>query len=105
MHCNMKDLKDFLNESMKSATVDQFYNTIAELFDYFSSDEMWKKVCDHFKRNKSIFKAIDHYDTWRDLLDGEIGDIYGTRSGRNKIAADLEKLDVEVSKKLLDHIK
>lgn len=106
MPCNMKDLKDFLNESMGSSNADRFYDIIAELFDYFLDNELWNNVYKHFKRNKSIFKAIDYYDAWRDLLGNgdEFDKIYGTRAGRNKVETDLQKFDAEVSKKLLDHI-
>ena len=89
---------------MKSATSEQFYNAINELFDYRNNDVFWQKIYIHFKRNKSVYKAIRYYDGWRDLLNDELVDIYQTKTGitgRNRIENDLKKYDNEVSKKLL----
>ena len=67
----MKDIKRFINEA-KSGTIDQFFDAISELFMNPDFDEFWKtKIKSHFKRNKSIFKAIDYYDKWSDLLDDD----------------------------------
>ena len=54
----MKDIKRFINEA-KSGTIDQFFDVISKLFMNPDFDEFWKtKIKSHFKRNKSIFKAM-----------------------------------------------
>ena len=77
----MKSINQFINEA-KYGTIDQFFNVISELFINNDFDDFWKtKIKSHFKRNKSIFKAIDYYDKWSDLLDDDLADIYQSRNG------------------------
>ena len=105
---NMKTLSDFINEG-KSGTIDQFFDVISDLFINPGFDEFWKtKIKSHFKRNKSIFKAIDYYDKWRDLLDDDLGDIYQSRNGwraKDRMIADVKKYDKELSAKLFNNLK
>lgn len=100
----MKDIKQFINES-KSGTIDQFFDVISDLFINPGFDEFWKtKIKSHFKRNKSIFKAIDYYDKWRDLLDDNLVDIYQSKhgwKGKERMMSDVKKYDKELSTKLL----
>ena len=104
----MKDIKRFINEA-KSGTIDQFFDVLSELFMNPDFDEFWKtKIKSHFKRNKSIFKAIDYYDKWRDLLDDDLADIYQSKNGlqsKNRMKNDVKKYDKELSTKLLNELK
>ena len=88
-------------------TVEEFYEVLSEiLIQYADDDDMWKKVKQHFKKNKSIYKAIKYYDKWRDLLgiSDAIDAKYSTQLGRNRIEADVKKYDKELSEKLLNDI-
>ena len=104
----MKDINQFINEA-KSGTIDQFFNVISELFINTDFDDFWKtKIKSHFKRNKSIFKTIDYYDEWSDLLDDDLADIYQSRNGmqsKNRMKNDVKKYDKELSTKLLNELK
>ena len=94
---------------LKSGTIDQFFDVISELFMNPHFDEFWNtKIKSHFKRNKSIFKAIDYYDKWSDLLDDDLVDIYQSRNGlraKNRMKDDVKKYDKELSAKLLNDLK
>ena len=103
----MKGLTEYINESIISGTFDQFYEVLSEiLVNYADEDTWWKKVKQHFKKNKSIYKAIAYYSKWRDLLgiNDDIDKIYSTKQGRNRIEKDVKKYDKELSEKLLSEI-
>ena len=104
----MKDITRYINEA-KSGTIDQFFEIISDLFINPGFDEFWKtKIKSHFKRNKSIFKAIDYYDKWRDLLDNDLVDIYQSKhgwQGKERMKSDVKKYDKELSTKLLNDLK